>query len=143
MCPGTWQAQYKLEADTVSWVVCDLLDDLEKIEKAFLMEREQPSKRGKANPSNSGNRKMVSIPEPIPKKPPTKTKHCALYKKHGGGHSTHNMSDCCKCIKDVKIKKSFCFQAKMSELMVALKVVKTYLDDLFCITQVSLDDHLE
>jgi hypothetical protein len=35
------------------------------------------------------------------------------------------------------------FQAKMSELMVALEFVKTYLDDLFCITQVSLEEHLE
>ena len=35
------------------------------------------------------------------------------------------------------------FQAKMSELVVALKFVKTYLDDLLCITWASLDDHIE
>jgi hypothetical protein len=35
------------------------------------------------------------------------------------------------------------FQAKMSELIVALAFVKTYLDDLFCITQASLEDHLD
>ena len=35
------------------------------------------------------------------------------------------------------------FQAKMLELMVALEFVKTYLDGLLCITQVSLDDHLK
>jgi hypothetical protein len=35
MCPGTWQAQYKLKADTVPHCVRDLLDDLKKIEKAF------------------------------------------------------------------------------------------------------------
>jgi hypothetical protein len=35
------------------------------------------------------------------------------------------------------------FQAKMLELMVALKFVKTFLDDLLCITRASLDDHLE
>jgi hypothetical protein len=35
------------------------------------------------------------------------------------------------------------FQAKMSEQMVALEFVKTYLDDLVCITQASLEDHLE
>ena len=34
------------------------------------------------------------------------------------------------------------FQAKMSELMVALEFVRTYLDDLLCITKASLDDHL-
>jgi len=35
------------------------------------------------------------------------------------------------------------FQAKMSELMVVLESVKTYLDDPFCITRASLEDHLE
>jgi hypothetical protein len=35
------------------------------------------------------------------------------------------------------------FQAKMSVLMVALEFVKTYLDDLLCITWASLEDHLE
>ena len=35
------------------------------------------------------------------------------------------------------------FQAKMSVLMVALKFVKTYLDDVLCITRASLDDHLD
>ncbi len=35
------------------------------------------------------------------------------------------------------------FQAKMSELMVALEFVRTYLDDILCITKASLDDHLD
>jgi hypothetical protein len=35
------------------------------------------------------------------------------------------------------------FQAKMTELMVVLEFVKTYLDDLLCITRACLDDHLE
>jgi hypothetical protein len=35
------------------------------------------------------------------------------------------------------------FHAKMSDLMAALEFVKTYLDDLLCITRASLDDHLE
>ena len=35
------------------------------------------------------------------------------------------------------------FQAKMSELMAALEFVRTYLDDLLCITKGSLDDHLD
>ena len=35
------------------------------------------------------------------------------------------------------------FQAKMSELMVAFEFVRTYLDDLLCITKASLDDHLD
>ena len=35
------------------------------------------------------------------------------------------------------------FQAKMPLLMVALECVKTYLDELLCIAQASLDDHLK
>ena len=34
------------------------------------------------------------------------------------------------------------FQAKMSELMGTLEFVRTYLDDLLCISKGSLDDHL-
>ena len=34
------------------------------------------------------------------------------------------------------------FQAKMSELMVALDFATPYLDDLLCITKASLDNHL-
>jgi hypothetical protein len=35
------------------------------------------------------------------------------------------------------------FQAEMSELMVALEFVRTYFDDLLCITKASLDNHLD
>ncbi len=35
------------------------------------------------------------------------------------------------------------FQAKMSELMVALEFIKAYLDDLSCITKANLEDHLD
>ncbi len=34
------------------------------------------------------------------------------------------------------------FQAKMSELMESLEFVRTYLDDLLCISKGSLEDHL-
>ena len=87
--------------------VRDLLYDLEKIEKAFPMEREQPGKKGKANPGDSNKRKMVLFHEPIPKKPHKDAKHCSLCKKHGGTHATHNTSDCCKYKKDGTIKKGF------------------------------------
>jgi hypothetical protein len=80
MCPRTWQAQYKLKADTVPQGVHDLLDDLEKIKKAFPTEQEQPGKKGKVNPSDSGKCKMVSIHKPIPKMPRMTAKHCALFK---------------------------------------------------------------
>ncbi len=83
MCPGTWQAQYKLKAETVPQCICDLLDDLKKIEKAFLKERDQSTKKGKANPSKFSKRKMVSFNKPIPQKARKTTRHCALCKKHG------------------------------------------------------------
>jgi hypothetical protein len=35
------------------------------------------------------------------------------------------------------------FQAKMSELMEALEFMRTYLDNLLCITKASLDNHLD
>eukprot|EP00804_Cyclotella_cryptica_P021297 CCRYP_001548-RA/>CCRYP_001548-RA protein AED:0.40 eAED:0.40 QI:0/-1/0/1/-1/1/1/0/106 len=50
---------------------------------------------------------MVSFNEPIPKKVRKMTKHCALCKKHGGEHVTHNTSDCRKYEKDGKPKKGF------------------------------------
>ena len=50
---------------------------------------------------------MVSPSKPIPKKVCKVAKHCALCKKHGGAHATHNMSDCCKYDKDGKLKKGF------------------------------------
>ena len=34
------------------------------------------------------------------------------------------------------------FQAKMSELMVTLEFVQTYIDDILCITKGSMDDHI-
>jgi hypothetical protein len=37
----------------------------------------------------------------------------------------------------------FIFHGKMSELMESLKYVRAYLDDLLCITKLSLEDHLE
>jgi hypothetical protein len=107
MCPGTWQAQYQLKAYTVPQGVRDLLDDLEKIEETFMAEREQPVKKRKANHSDSGKSKMVSIHKPIPKKSRTTAKHCALCKKHGGAHVMHNTLEFCKYEKDGKLKKSF------------------------------------
>jgi hypothetical protein len=71
------------------------------------LSKNSPERRGKANPSNSGKRKMISIQEPIPKKPRRDAKHCTLYKKDGSVHAMHNMSDCCKYEKDGKRKKSF------------------------------------
>ena len=107
MCPGTWQAQYELKAETVPQCVCDLLDDLVKIKKAFPTECDQSAKKGKANPSKPNKRKILSPNEPIPKKVCKVAKHCALCKKHGGTHATHNTSYCHKYDKGGKLKKGF------------------------------------
>eukprot|EP00804_Cyclotella_cryptica_P013425 CCRYP_005163-RA/>CCRYP_005163-RA protein AED:0.25 eAED:0.61 QI:0/0/0/1/1/1/2/0/411 len=104
MCPGTWQAQYKLKAETIPQCICDPLDDIEKIKKAFPTEHDQSTKM---NPGESNKRKMASFNKPIPKKVRKTAKHCALCKKHGGAHAMHNTSDCCKYEKDGKPKKGF------------------------------------
>ena len=67
MCPRTWQAKYELKADTVPQCVCDLLNDLEKIEKAFLMEREQPGKKGKAHPVSPASKRWSQFTFPSPR----------------------------------------------------------------------------
>eukprot|EP00804_Cyclotella_cryptica_P029967 CCRYP_013431-RA/>CCRYP_013431-RA protein AED:0.38 eAED:0.38 QI:0/-1/0/1/-1/1/1/0/158 len=107
MCPGTWQAQYELNANTILQCIRDLLDDLEKIEKAFPKERDQSAKKGKANYGESNKRKMLSFNKPIPKKVCKTAKHCAFCKKHGGAHATHNTSNCRKYEKNGKLKKGF------------------------------------
>ena len=50
MCPRTWQAQYKLKADTVPQGVHDLLDDLEQLKKAFSDGARTAQKEGEGKP---------------------------------------------------------------------------------------------
>ena len=45
MYQGTWHVQYELKANSVPQCICDLLDDLEKIKKAFPKEQDHPKKR--------------------------------------------------------------------------------------------------
>ena len=89
----------RAKGKTVPQCVRDLLDDLKKIEKAFPLECDQSTKKGK--------RMMVLSNKPIPKKVCKVAKHCALCKKHGGAHAMHNMSDCRKYDNDGKLKKGF------------------------------------
>jgi hypothetical protein len=49
MCPG-WQAQYKLKADMVPQDVCDLLDDIKKIKRAFPKKTRTAQKEGEGKP---------------------------------------------------------------------------------------------
>jgi hypothetical protein len=91
MCLGTWQAQHELKAETIPQCVHDLCNEIKTIEKAFPTEHDPSIKKGKANPSNSNKRKMVSLNKSIPKKVYKVAKHCTLCKKHVG-HRTHNTS---------------------------------------------------
>jgi hypothetical protein len=95
--PGAWQKQY----DLVHKAPCDvqyLQDALEKIEVAF------PLGRGNGSSKNSGKgNKMTTMTDKIPKKKSHAAKHerpsaksCALCKKRGGVHKTHNTGDCKK-----------------------------------------------
>ena len=70
-------------ADTVPQSICDLLDDLKKIKKAFSMEQEQHVKKGKKNPVNSNKQEMVSLHEPVPKKSHKDAKHVCCAKSMG------------------------------------------------------------
>ena len=103
----TWQAQYKLKAYTVPQCICDLLNDFEKIEKAFLTEQEHPGKKGKANPCNSNKQRKVLFNKPIPKKPHKDVMHCSLCKKNVCVHATYNTVDLCRYNQDGKLKKGF------------------------------------
>jgi hypothetical protein len=50
---------------------------------------------------------MVTFSDRIPKKSRKDAKHCALCKKHGGAHNTHNTGDCKKYNSDGTPKKGF------------------------------------
>ena len=50
---------------------------------------------------------MVTFSDRILKKSRQGTKHCALCKKHGGAHNTHNTGDCKKFNSDGTPKKGF------------------------------------
>ena len=50
---------------------------------------------------------MVTFSDRIPKKSRSSAKHCALCKKHGGAHETHNTGECKKYNSDGTPKKGF------------------------------------
>ena len=97
MCPAKWQTQYDLTEKTTPVNTRALLLILEKIENNAELEAKPPTA---AKPKGAeGKRKMESIDSPIPKKSKRvgfSKKHCALCKKHGGPHKSHNTRDCRK-----------------------------------------------
>ncbi len=107
MVPRNWQDQYKLTVGSVPQSVCKLLEALESIEKAYLTEKEREGPKVNTTGGGSSKKRMVTFSDQIPKKSRQGTKHCALCKKHGGTHNTHNTGDCKKFNSDGTLKKGF------------------------------------
>ena len=115
MCPEAWQNQYDLTQETVPQDLRKLLTVLENIEKceesagANLKPSATANGNGKPNGNNekSGKRKGTnSYADRIPKKVRTE-KYCALCKKYGGAHTTHDTGSCSKFEKDGTEKPSW------------------------------------
>ncbi len=88
-----------------------LLTSLEAIERVCTYEKGKSDTFEKSNKSSNKGEKGKKCPDinstvRVPKKVRFE-KHCDLCKKHGGAHTTHNTSDCCRFEKDGKGKSSF------------------------------------
>jgi hypothetical protein len=88
-----------------------LLTSLEAIECVCTYEKGKLDTFEKSNKSSNKGEKGKKCPGTnstvwVPKKLCFE-KHCNLYKKHGGAHTTHNTCDCCRFEKDGKEKSSF------------------------------------
>ena len=96
-CLAKWQTQYNLTEKTTPVHTRALLLILEKIEKNAEMETKPPSAIN--TKGAEGKHKMESVDSHIPKKSKQvgfSDKHCALCKKHGRPHKSHNTYDCCE-----------------------------------------------
>ena len=95
MCPAKWQTQYDLTEKTTPVSVRALLPILEKIENNAELDAKPPNMNKTRGAGEK--RKMESSDSRIPKKQKSVTfseKYCALCKKHGGPHKSHNTRDC-------------------------------------------------
>jgi hypothetical protein len=95
MCPAKWQTQYDLTEKTTPVSVRALLPILEKIKN----NAEHDAKPPNVNKTKGAGEKckMESSDSRIPKKQKLvnfSEKSCALCKKHGGPHKSHNTRDC-------------------------------------------------
>ncbi len=88
-----------------------LLTLLEAIERICTYEKgksdtfeksDKSSNEGEKGKKRPGTNSTVRVPKKV-----CFEKHCNLCKKHGGKHTTHNTSDCCRFEKDGKEKSSF------------------------------------
>ena len=93
-----------------------LLTSLEAIERICTYEKgksdtfensDKSSNKGKKGKKHPGTNSTVRVPKKV-----CFEKNCDLCKKHGGAHTTHNTSDCCRFEKDGKEKSSFCAAKK-------------------------------
>jgi hypothetical protein len=94
MCPAKLQTQYDLMEKTTPVSVCVLLPILEKIENNTELDAKPPNVNKTRGAGEK--RKMESSDSRIPKKQKLVTfseKYCALCKKHGGPHKSHNTHD--------------------------------------------------
>jgi hypothetical protein len=115
MCPLIWQDQYSLNKKGVmSMDMRLLLTSLEAIECVCTYEKGKSDNFDKSNKSSNKGKKGKKCPGTnstvrVPKKVRFEKfeKHCELCKKHGGTHTTHNTSDCCRFEKDETEKSSF------------------------------------
>jgi hypothetical protein len=106
MVPRNWQDQYELSGALVPQSVRELLEVLERIEKAYPTDKVGEGPKNAAKSSDSSKKKMVSFSDRIPKRRRTE-KYCSLCKKHGGAHTTHNTPDCRKYESNGTLKKNF------------------------------------
>jgi hypothetical protein len=93
-----------------------LLTSLEAIKRVCTYEKDKSdtfkksdksSNKGEKGKKRPGNNSTIWVPKKVHSE-----KHCDLCKKHGGAHTKHNTSDCCRFEKDRKEKSSFCAAKK-------------------------------
>jgi hypothetical protein len=104
MCPLTWQDQYQYNSNEKGMMpmdMCLLLTSLEAIERICTYEKGKLDNFEKSDKSSNKGEKGKKCPGTnstvwVPKKVHFERfeKHCKLYKKHGGAHTTHNTCDC-------------------------------------------------
>ncbi len=116
MCPLPWQDQYNMnKKGMMPMDMRLLLTLLEAIERVCTHEKSKPdnekseksSQKGKKGKKCPGTNPMVRVPKKV-----CFEKHCNLYKKHGGAHTTHSTGECHKYKKDGTEKSSFCAAKK-------------------------------
>jgi hypothetical protein len=112
MCPLPWQDQYNMnEKGMTPMDMRLLLTSLEAIELICTHKKGKPDNLEKSNKSSNKGEKGKKHPGTnttvwVPKKVQFE-KHCNLCKKHGGAHTMHMTSDCCKYEKDGTENSSF------------------------------------